>query len=144
MKELDEKFSALGVSLVLPPPSVTTLGTHYIEMDLGKMLAAEFKYDVRFTNPLRTIQGGFLCAAFDDVYGPLTYMAAMAPVMTIEMSTTFIRPFTAETELIRIKAVVVSKSKSLLVLKAEAHSKDGKLIAISTNHSMIVSQPKQG
>jgi len=138
MKEMAEKFSALGVSLVLPPPSSKTLGTFYTEIDFGKMLAAEFKYDIHFTNPLRTVQGGFLCAAFDDVYGPLTYMAALTPVVTIEMSTTFIRPFTAETELIRIKAEVVSKSKSLLILKAEAHSKDGKLIATSTNHSLIV------
>jgi acyl-coenzyme A thioesterase PaaI-like protein len=72
----------------------------------------------------------------------LTYMAAMTPVVTIEMSTTYIRPFNAEASPIRIKAEIVSKTKSLLVLRAEAHSKDGKLIATATNHSMVLPQAK--
>jgi len=142
MKEMAEKFAALRITLELPPPSSKMLGTVYTGVDLGKMLEAEFKYDARFTNPLGMFQGGFLSAAFDEVFGPLTYMAAQTPVVTIEMSTSYVRPFTAETASVRIKAEVVSKTRSLLVLRAEAHSKDGKLIATATNHSMILPQAK--
>lgn len=144
MKEMADKFAVLGLNLELPPASNRTLNTVYTEMDLGKSLAAEIKFDSRFTNPLQMFQGGFLCAALDEVYGPLTYMAAGRPVVTIEMSTSFIRPFIAKDEFITIKAEVVNKSKTLIVLKAEARSKEGKLIATSTNHSLVLSEEKSG
>lgn len=140
MKEMAEKFAQLGVQLELPPASSRTLNTLYTEMDLGKSLAAQIKFDNRFANPLQMFQGGFLCGAFDEVFGPLTYMAAGQPVVTIEMSTSFIRPFTAKDEFITIRAEVVNKSKTLIVLKAEARSKAGKLIATSTNHSLVLSE----
>lgn len=137
MREMAEKFVALGVSLQLPPNSGLTLGTHYIDIDFGKSLTAEIKFDDRFTNPMHMFQGGFLCAVLDEVYGPLTYMAAGRPVMTIEMSTSFVRPFTAKDESIVVRAEVVNQSKTLMILRAEVRSKSGKLIATSTNHSLI-------
>jgi len=66
-------------------------------------------------------------------------MASGRPVVTIEMSTTFIRPFTKKDEVISVRADLTAKTKSLLVLKAEAHTRDGKLIATSSNHSLILS-----
>jgi len=137
MAEMAEKFARLGVKLQMPPPSNLTLGTRYTDIDLGKMLTAEFKFDPKFGNPMQVFQGGFLCAAFDDVYGPLTYMACERPVVTIEMSTTYLRPFREKDEYITVRAEVVARSKSLLVLKAEAKNKNGKLIATSTSHSLI-------
>jgi len=67
-----ERFSQVGVKLQMPPASNCTLGTRYTDIDLGKMLAAEFKFDPKFSNPMTVLQGGFLCAIFDDVYGPLS------------------------------------------------------------------------
>lgn len=139
MKEMAAKFSSFGVSLELPPASNIALGTKYVGLDLGKSLAAEFLFDDKFTNPLKMLQGGFLCAAFDEVFGPLTYMAAKTPVVTLEMSTSFIRPFTAKDESITIKAEVISKTKTVLILKAEARTKAGRLVATATNHSLVVS-----
>lgn len=140
MEEMAEAFAQNGVALEMPPQSNRTLNTEYVEIDYGKMLAAQIKFDPRFTNPMGMFQGGFLCAAIDDVFGPLTYMAAARPVVTIEMSTSFLRPFTAKDEFVTIKAEVVSKSKTLLVLKAEVHSKEGKLIASASSHSLIISE----
>lgn len=138
MREMAEKFSHVGVMLDMPPPTNKILGTIYTEMDFGKMLAAEIKFDPKFSNPMHVFQGGFLCAAFDEVYGPLTYMASGRPVVTIEMSATFIRPFTEKDESITAKAEIVAQTKTLIVLKGEAKNKEGKLIAISTSHSLII------
>lgn len=138
MKEMTHKFSAMGIELELPPASNFALGTEYVELDLGKSLAAKFLFNKKFTNPLKMFQGGFLCAAFDEVMGPLTYMAAGAPAVTLEMSTSFIRPFTEKDEHIIIKAEIVSKTKSVLILKAEAKNSEGKLVATATNHSLLV------
>lgn len=138
MQEMTARFSQAGVTLDLPPQSSLTLGTRYIEITPGKMLTIEIKFDERFGNPLRYFQGGFLAAAFDEACGPLTYMAAQKPAVTIEMSTSFIRPFTAKDEWIRVRAEVVSQNQTLLVLKAEARNKDDKLIATSSCHALIL------
>lgn len=141
MQKMAEQFAQQGVNLQLPPPSSDTLGTTFIQIEYGQSLTGEFKFDSRFANPLQIFQGGFLCAALDEVYGPLTYMAAGRPALTIEMSTTFLRPFTAKDESIQIRAEVVSKSKSLLVLRAEVRTRAQRLIATSTSHSLIVQEP---
>lgn len=139
MNDMAARFAAMGINLELPPSSSKAMGTVYTEMNLGKSLAARFAFNPLHTNPLKMFQGGFLCAAFDEVFGPLTYMAAGQPVVTLEMSTTFLRPFVAKDEFIEIRAEVVAKTKSILLLKAEAKNKDGKLIATGSNHSMILS-----
>ncbi len=139
MKEMIEKFNAAGVKLQLPPPSNEAVGTTYTVMDFGKSLSARIPFESRFTNPLSMYQGGFLCAAFDEVFGPLTYMAAGRPAVTLEMSATFMRPFVASDEFIEIKADLVSKSRTILVLKAEATNSQGKLVAIARNHSVMAS-----
>ena len=138
IQDMAEQFKATGLELDLPPNSLKTHGTVYTYFEPGKVLSAEFSFDERFTNPLKVYQGGFLCAALDDVYGPLTYMAAKALAVTVQMNTTFIRPFAAKDKKMVIRAEVVSQSKSLLVLQAEAKTMDGKLIAISTSQSFIL------
>jgi uncharacterized protein (TIGR00369 family) len=138
MKAMVEQFAAAGVDLRLPPESNKTLGTEYTDFEPGKMIAARVRFEERYTNPLRLYQGGFLCAVLDEVYGPLTYIAAGRPAVTIEMSTSFVRPFTAKDEFVHVRAELVSQSKTLLVLRAEARNPAGKLIATSTSHSLIV------
>lgn len=139
MLQMAEKFAARGVKLHMPPASNAMLGTRYIEVDQGKSLAAQINFDPKFGNPMQVFQGGFLCAAFDEVYGPLSYMSCNAPVVTIEMSTTFLRPFTAKDEFLVVRAEVVARSKTLLVMKGEARNPQGKLIATSISHSLVAS-----
>lgn len=137
MKVMAEKFAAAGIALELPPQSNLTLATRYTGIELGTSLTAEIPYDRKFANPLGMFQGGFIGAAFDEVFGPLTYMAAQRPSVTIEMSTSYLRPFVAADEAIILKAEIVAKTRALLVLKAEARTKAGKLVATSTSHSLI-------
>jgi uncharacterized protein (TIGR00369 family) len=137
MLDMAEQFQVLGLELDMPPTSIKTNNAVYTHFEFGKSLTAEFCFNEQFTNPLKIYQGGFLCAAIDDVFGPLTYMAAKKPALTLQLNTTFIRPFTAKDKKITIKADVISQSKSLLVLQAEVKTMDGKLIAVSTNQSLI-------
>jgi uncharacterized protein (TIGR00369 family) len=140
MREMAEKFAGAGVKLNLPPESSKTLGTEYVAGDWGKSLSGRVRFDPRFTNPVGYFQGGFFGAAFDDVMGPLTYMAAGRPVATIEMSVSFLRPFVAKDEYVEITAEVVSLTKAVLVLKAEAYSQAGKLLATAHSHSLVIAE----
>jgi len=139
MKEMVETYSKMGITLLMPPPSIKVFNTKYTEIEFGKSLSAEFEFDLKFCNPLGTFQGGMLCGLFDEVYGPLTYMASGRPVVTIEMSTTFLRPFTQKDKTLVVRSQIVAKTKTLLVLKAEALTAEGKLVATSTSHSLILS-----
>lgn len=142
MKGMAETFAGLGVKLILPPKSNEALRTEYTAVDMGKMLEAKIPFDHRYTNPLKMYQGGILAGAFDEVFGPLTYMTAGAPVVTLEMSVTFLRPFTERDGYVSIRAEVVSKTKSVIVMRAEARNPEGKLVATAQNHSIIVSEQK--
>lgn len=139
MREMADRYSATGVALELPPRSNQTLGTLYREIDLGKRLVAEILYHDRFANPMQAFQGGFLCAAFDEVYGPLSYMAAQRPAVTLEMGATFVRPFRPDDRSALFQAEVVAVTHTLIVMRGEARTKSGKLIATSTNTSLILS-----
>src|ERR1700761_8915354 len=131
MHELSAKMSEQNVALKMPPDSMRTMGTRYVDLVPGKMLAAELPFQDGFRNPTGVMQGGFLCAAFDEVFGPLSYMAARGPAVTIEMNTSFVRPFQAKHRVLIVRAEVLSKSRSHLLLEARATQPDGKLVAIS-------------
>jgi uncharacterized protein (TIGR00369 family) len=131
MRELTVKMQEQNVQLQLPHASLATMGTRFTDLLPGKMLAAEIPFHNEFRNPTGVMQGGFLCAAFDEVFGPLSYMAARGPAVTIEMNTSFIRPFQAKHQRLTIRAEVLTKSRSLILLEAKAVEPNGKLIAVA-------------
>lgn len=139
MRHMADLAANHGVTLRMPPRSVETLGTHYIENVPGKVLAAEIPFNEAFTNPTGMMQGGFVCAAFDDVFGPLGYMAAQGPAVSIEISTNFVRPFSPADKLLTVRAEVVSLTRTLLVMEARATNPAGKLIAISKTTCAVLS-----
>ena len=138
MRELATIMKQSGLRLRMPPRSLEQLGTRFVDIQAGKMLAAEIPFHEEFCNPTGVMQGGFLCAAFDEVFGPLSYMAARRPAVTIEMNTSFIRPFQAKHRLLIVRANLVSASRTLLLMEATATSPDGKLIAVAKVHCAVL------
>ena len=121
----------------MPPHSMATLPTEFLDFEIGKSLKGRICFDEKFANPLSMFQGGFLAGAIDNVLGPLTYFVAQKAVVTLDMSISYLRPFTAKDEYIDILGEVVMKSKNVLFLKAEVRNKDGKLLATSSQHAII-------
>jgi uncharacterized protein (TIGR00369 family) len=142
MKEMAATMEQSGVKLHMPPRSTKSMGTRFTEIVPGKMLAAEIPFHEEFGNPTGVMQGGFVCAAFDEVFGPLSYMAARRPAVTIEMNTSFLRPFQAKQKFLTVRAEVVSASRSLLLLEAKATRPDGKLVAISKVNCMVMAESR--
>ncbi|MGD9592410.1 MAG: PaaI family thioesterase [Candidatus Berkiella sp.] len=130
-------FAAKGFLVELPHLSGKTLGTVYTSIE-EKSLTASFTFNANFNNPFRRTQGGFICAYFDEVFGPLSFLVAKRPVVTLSLNTTYMRPFDQADEQIIVRAEVVSQSKSILIMDAQAKTKDDKLIAIATSHNMIL------
>lgn len=121
----------------MPPPSVEEMGTEYLAGDFSTWLAAKFPFQPRYENPVGYYQGGMLGAAFDNVMGPLSYMAFNGPCVTLELHTRFVRPFRASDSAMIIQCYLTSLTKNILTIRGEAHTyhsepKKRKLIALAS------------
>lgn len=139
MENFRDKAQKAGMpSLQIPPTAVSEMKTEYTACVPGESLSAKFPFDPRFLNPVGTFQGGMIGTLFDNVYGPLGYMAVERLSVTTEMAVKFVRPFTAQDEFLIVKADVISKTKRFLLMDARAYTPQGKLVATSTTTCMIV------
>ena len=96
----------------------------------AKIMQAVFPFLQDYTNPLGGMQGGFICAAIDNVLGPLCFMAAK-PGVTTQMNVSYIRPVTSADDKIWIKGEVTAQTNQQIFLQAVVTNKDQKLIAIA-------------
>ncbi len=129
-----KSLKTFSQDLTLPPPSLKELGLEYLEIRPGEFMVAKLPFQEKFTNPVGIYQGGFLTAAVDEVMGPLSYLTAQSPCMTLSLNMTFLRPFTKEMSFCLIKASILSDSNNFIFLRAEITSPNGKLIAHAESH----------
>lgn len=136
--ELEKNFSNITTHKVeFFPNCVGALGTSYTDWVPGKKLVGETPFDSRFTTPVGSYQGGILVAAIDNVFGPFSYLCFGAPMATIEMQTSFMRPFFAQDQAAIIEVKLINMSKRLLFMEAEARSKaTGKILATAKTTMM--------
>ena len=132
-----------GLALQVPPNCLLEMEGRLLDYEPGKMLQAAFPASPRYANPMGTIQGGFIAAAFDNVLGPLSYLAAGRPCTTSSLSVNFIRAIQPGDE-IRITARVISRSRQTLHLRAEAVNREGKLAAVALTNLAVVKNPVAG
>lgn len=123
--------------LTLPPPTLNELGLEYVEI-VPEKLVAKAPFQERFTNPVGLYQGGMLAACIDEVFGPLSYMTANAPCMTISMNTTYLGAFKKEMGSILIEAIVLKKTKNFIFMRAEVKTHEGELLAHSESHVKVL------
>lgn len=133
--ELLKKFP--GDKLTLPPPTLRELGLEYIEITPGKLIA-KAPFQERFTNPVGLYQGGMLAACIDEVFGPLSYMTAKAPCMTISMNTTYLGAFKKEMGSVLIEGTVLKQTRNFIFMRAEVKTHEGELIAHAETHVKVL------
>lgn len=127
-----------GKDFQFPPPSLETLQVEYTTVEPGKRIIAKFPYQKRFSNPVGLYQGGFLAAAIDEVLGPLSYITAGTPCMTLSLNVTYLKAFPESLGHVVIEGSVLQKTKSLIFLRAEVRSPTGDLIAHAESHATIM------
>ena len=103
------------------PPGSETLGFRIVALSQADMwVEALFTARREFCNPMRQIQGGFLCAMLDDTMSVAGLVASgMTCVMpTLEMKTSFLRP--AKPGELRCVGRVLKWGRSIAGLTAES------------------------
>ncbi|MFA6456617.1 MAG: PaaI family thioesterase [Bacteroidota bacterium] len=140
LEVLQAEFEQLGGQFPdaqLPPNCFSVMKAEYIDYESRTMLKITFPVLPEFLNPMKTMQGGFIAAAFDNVIGPLSYLAARATCVSLDMHTNFIRPINVDDQL-TITARVVIRGRATMNISAEGVNAKGKLIATCTSHMIVM------
>jgi uncharacterized protein (TIGR00369 family) len=137
---LDSEFELMAKQfpeVPLPPNCFSFMKAEYRDYESRMMLKISFPVLQEYLNPMKSMQGGFITAAFDNVIGPLSYLAARCTCVSLDMHTNFIRPIYSDDEL-TITARVVIRGRSTMNISAEGFNGKGKLVATCSSHLIIV------
>lgn len=131
------QMSAQFPQATIQPHCYTWMKARAIGYESRTCLTIEVPVSDDMLNPMGVMQGGFIAAAFDNAFGPLSYAAARNPCVTLDMHTQFIRPIPVG-DTLRVTVRVVSRGPVSLHLTGEAHNSKGKLIATSSTNMIVM------
>jgi uncharacterized protein (TIGR00369 family) len=138
-KATDAELFARFEKSVNKPKGSVTLGFQLTAINQAAM-QVEATFDAReeFSNPMRQVQGGYLCAMMDEVMSVACLVASgmthVAP--TLEMKTSFMRPALANGAKLRGVGRVVKWGKTIAFTEGEIWDADGKLLAKATGTAL--------
>jgi uncharacterized protein (TIGR00369 family) len=112
----------------LPPRVFIDMEGEFIDLVEGISLTARFPNKDRYMNPMGFMQGGIITAAIDNTVSPLSFMLG-SPNVTQTISTTFKRPIKKTDRFVIVKASMIEKTETHIVMQAEVKSDSGKLMA---------------
>ncbi len=141
MKEMTEGFQAGDRKITVPPPSFIDMNAEIVGYIKNKSIVVRFPVRETQTNPMGFMQGGYIAAAFDNAYGPLSYLVAKKPTTTIDMNIQYIRSVATGQDVF-VTANIEAKGFSTIHMTAEMKTEKGKLLATSTTNLLILKIPK--
>jgi acyl-coenzyme A thioesterase PaaI-like protein len=121
-----------------PPTAFTSMKGEILAYDEEtETLTVRFPVQAHQMNAYGTMQGGFLAAAVDNTFGPLSVLVA-PPNMTRHLELTFSRPATMEMGHVIVVANLVERKGRWLMLKADVRSPQGqRLVRAKAKHWIL-------
>jgi len=120
------------------PGCITTMKPEVGEYIPGMSLTMSFPVQEIFLNPKRSMQGGFIAAAFDNTFGALLHQEIKKNNMaSIDMHLNYHRPI-FENDRLTITAYLKAKGSTIASLYAEGFNEEGKLVATATTNMIIL------
>ena len=133
----DEALLARFTGTKRRPPGSELLGFRMVRVSQAdREVEVAFEASERLTNPMKQIQGGYLCAMLDECMSVACMVAsgmtAVAP--TVEMKTSFYRPAMPGT--IRGVGRVARWGKTIAFTEGELYDAEGRVLAKATGTAM--------
>ena len=133
----DEDILARFTGSKRQPPGSQLLGFRMLRVtQADREVEVAFEASEQLTNPMRQIQGGYLCAMLDECMSVACMVASgmtsVAP--TVEMKTSFFRP--ARPGLIRGIGRVARWGKTIAFTEGELYDAEGRVLAKATGTAM--------
>lgn len=120
------------------PPCVETLQGRATEVVPNEKVTHIFPVQEQFCNVVGSMQGGFITAAFDNVFGHLGYLiSGDQQIASLDISTSFHRPIFPGDEL-RITVHLRYRGKMAAYMEGQAVNKQDKLIASAQTHIVFI------
>ena len=135
--EMQELLRHGGAGARIPPNCFLAMKAEFVEYVSRQSLTVSFPVLEESLNPLGAMQGGFLAAAFDNAFGPLSYLTARSPCVTLNLSVQFVRPIEQGDQL-TVCSKIVSRSPQVLHLSGEAFNSKNKLVATASATATMV------
>lgn len=132
-----EQMKLMFPNAQVPPNCYQWMNVKVLQYDSRTLLSIELPVTEEMLNPMRVMQGGFVTAAFDNAFGPLSYVAARNPCTTLDMHTQYIRPIPVG-EILTVTVRVVSRGPVSLHLSGEAFNRKGKLVATCSSNMIVM------
>jgi len=137
---LRRRYGSSLDSFRLPPPSFTSMQGEILGFDeQAGTLSARFPILESQLNPYGMLQGGFLAAAVDNTFGPLSMLVA-PPNVTRRMELTYSRPATLDLGFIVVNARLAGRSERQLELSADILDSQGRRLARARAMHWIVEE----
>lgn len=136
-EEIENIMRHAGPGATFPPKCFLSMKAEFVSYESRQSLVITLPVLEESLNPMQMMQGGFLGAAFDNAFGPLSYLAARAPCATMNLSVQFIRPVEFR-ERLTVHAKVASRGIQVLHMTAEAFNSKNKLVAAAVAGAAIM------
>lgn len=141
LEEMTTEFNTGGRKITVPPPIFTAMKAEILGYEKGKSITVAFPVEEYQTNPMGVMQGGVIAAAFDNAFGPLSYLVAKKPTTTIDMNIQYIRGVATGQKVV-VSATVEAKGFSTIHMIAKMETEKGKLLATASTNLLILKIPK--
>ncbi len=125
-------------TFAIPPKVFREMEGRFVAYEKGSSLTAAFPVLERYEGPSGVMQGGMITAAFDNVYGPFSYLLTASYCITVNLNTSFVRPIARQDGELIVEVTLVDRTKQFLLLDGTARNPQGKLVAQSTSQWFVV------
>ena len=136
LKAAGEKATGGKMELEIPPAVFLMMGGEMEEYVPGESLVVRFPVRSEYNNPLGRMQGGMIAAAMDNTLGPLSFLVTGGAAVTLSMNLDYVRGIRPG-DTLRVTAKVLSRSRTNLIMDAEARDRRGKLVARASTQFQV-------
>jgi uncharacterized protein (TIGR00369 family) len=134
--DMFDKMSAAGVEI--PPKCYKEMGGEVIDFNEKDYIKIAFPVQEKYSNPAGNLLGGMIPAFFDNTFGPLSYLLAKKPTVSLDLNTTFIKPISPKEGELIIEAKAIKITKRFIIFEGKAYNPSNELIATGTSRMMIL------
>ena len=120
-----------------PGPAFTQMNGVFLDYMADHSMIASFPAKPEYANSLGVVQGGFMAAAIDNIFGCFALMSTKRPCATITMNLSYIRPVRVEDGDMTVEVKVLQQTRSLLFLSGKLSNGTGRT-ACTANATMVI------
>ena len=124
--------------LEIPPKIFVEMGGRFLDYKRNVSMKASFPVFEKYEGPTGKMQGGIVTAAFDNTYGPFSYLVARKPCTSIDIQASFLRAVTVQDKELIVEVRLVGRGRNVLFMDGGAYNTRGKLVATSSTKMMVL------